>query len=93
MIIFAGVGGGYSLGHENRGGTTRCKPIIMSSSMSTNTQTQVTRSQSFAQRSPASNTSIPTDEDEDSMHEKYFSSNILAFHSKKPVDSTPLVSC
>lgn len=70
----------------------------MSSSLNA-ANNQVNRSQSFAQqRSPAasvgvsSSPSATTDnEEEDSMHEKYFSPNILSMHGKKSIETTPLV--
>lgn len=70
----------------------------MSSSLNQGSNNQVTRSQSFAQqRSPAaaaglhSSPSATTDnEEEDSMHEKYFSPNVLSMQ-KKSIESTPLV--
>lgn len=96
--ICEGVGGGYSLGYESRGNCSRSKPIIMSSSLNT-TSHPINRSQSFAQqRSPAasgginSSPSVITDyEEEDSMHEKYFSPHILSMHGKKSSETTPLV--
>lgn len=97
-VLCVGVGGGYSLGYENRSSCSRSKPIIMSSSLNQGSNNQVTRSQSFAQqRSPAaaaglhSSPSATTDnEEEDSMHEKYFSPNVLSMQ-KKAIESTPLV--
>lgn len=97
LSLRIGVGGGYSLGYESRGSCARSKPVIMSSSLNTNNQ--VARSQSFAQqRSLAQSGMNPSpsaatdNEEEDSMHEKYFSPNILSMHGKKPAETTPLVS-
>lgn len=60
----------------------------------------MSRSQSFAQqRSPAASAGINSspsantdNEEEDSMHEKYFSPNVLSMHGKKSMETTPLVS-
>jgi len=87
------IGGGYSLGHDNRNNScSRPRPpVVLSSSLS---NSQICRSQSFAQKSIATKTSIEAEE-EDSMHEKYLApSGLLGMpprHGKKSVESTPLV--
>lgn len=87
------IGGGYSLGHDNRNNScSRPRPpVVLSSSLS---NSQICRSQSFAQKSIATKTSIDAEE-EDSMHEKYLApSGLLGMpprHGKKSVESTPLV--
>ncbi|XP_050536815.1 uncharacterized protein LOC126902995 isoform X2 [Daktulosphaira vitifoliae] len=86
------IGGGYSLGNDNRNNScSRPRPPVnLSSSLSNN---QIIRSQSFAQKSIGSKKSRYKDE-EDSMHEKYLSPNglmgIPPRHGKKSVESTPL---
>ncbi|VVC26558.1 Rho GTPase-activating protein domain,WW domain,MyTH4 domain,Rho GTPase activation protein [Cinara cedri] len=88
------IGGGYSLGHDNRNNScSRPRPpAVLSSSLS---NSQICRSQSFAQKSIATKTSIEVEE-EDSMHEKYLApSGLLGMpprHGKKSVESTPLSS-
>lgn len=87
------IGGGYSLGHDNRNNScSRPRPpVVLSSSLS---NSQICRSQSFAQKSIATKISIEAEE-EDSMHEKYLApSGLLGMpprHGKKSVESTPLV--
>lgn len=88
------IGGGYSLGHDNR--NNNCSrprpPVVQSSSLS---NSQICRSQSFAQKSIGTKISVETEED-DSMHEKYLApSGLLGMpprHGKKSVESTPLVN-
>ncbi|XP_050437362.1 rho GTPase-activating protein 39 isoform X2 [Adelges cooleyi] len=88
------IGGGYSLGHDNRNNScSRPRPpVILSSSLS---NSQISRSQSFAQKSLGVKTPLEAD-DEDSMHEKYLSpSGLMGMpprHGKKSVESTPLTS-
>lgn len=87
------IGGGYSLGHDNRNNScSRPRPpVVLSSSLS---NSQICRSQSFAQKSIATKTSIEVEE-EDSMHEKYLAPcGLLGMpprHGKKSVESTPVV--
>lgn len=87
------IGGGYSLGYDNRNNScSRPRPpVALSSSLS---NSQICRSQSFAQKSIAPKTSIEAEE-EDSMHEKYLApSGLLGMpprHGKKSIESTPLV--
>lgn len=87
------IGGGYSLGYDNRNNScSRPRlPVTLSSSLS---NSQICRSQSFAQKSIATKSSIEAEE-EDSMHEKYLApSGLLGMpprHGKKSVESTPLV--
>ncbi|XP_018905997.1 uncharacterized protein RhoGAP93B isoform X2 [Bemisia tabaci] len=79
------VGGGYSLGHENRSGScSRAnRQILLPSSASSH---HLSRSHSFAMAAhPLSGAqSVDNDEQDDSMHEKYFQNA-----SKLSVESTP----
>lgn len=89
------IGGGYSLGHDNR--NNNCSrprpPGVLSSSLS---NTQICRSQSFAQKSIGTKISVDAADEDDSMHEKYLApSGLLGMpprHGKKSVESTPLVN-
>ncbi|XP_046664584.1 rho GTPase-activating protein 39 isoform X2 [Homalodisca vitripennis] len=89
------VGGGYSLGHENRNSgssVSRNRPTLCSSQ--SNQQLSRSRSQTTPQpiTTPltVSSTLSLDQEEEDSMHEKYFlSSNAQLSSGRRSVESTP----
>ncbi|XP_014258422.1 rho GTPase-activating protein 39 isoform X2 [Cimex lectularius] len=76
------IGGGYSLGQENRS-TSRPQRILTGSSSNHG----ISRSQSFAQKQ---STAVPAEEEEDSMHEKYFMSGRRSVDSPMDKESSAL---
>ncbi|XP_075236295.1 myTH4 and RhoGAP_KIAA1688 domain-containing protein RhoGAP93B isoform X3 [Lycorma delicatula] len=101
------VGGGYSLGHENRSsggtGTTGRSPRPLIPSSLSNNQLSISRSHSFAQRQtppisssveqtptlPVASTLSLDQEEEDSMHEKYFVPGAHLTPGRRSIESTP----
>ncbi|XP_054274187.1 rho GTPase-activating protein 39-like isoform X2 [Macrosteles quadrilineatus] len=88
------VGGGYSLGHENRntGSVSRTRPALSNSQ--SNQHLSRSRSQTTPQPVTAplsvSSTLSLDQEEEDSMHEKYFlSGNTQLSSGRRSVESTP----
>lgn len=86
-FFFSGIGGGYSLGHDNRCGSMSRAP--RNPHVKIPSTAQISRSQSFAQggaASPHSHSRGEKDE-EDSMHEKYFLKKLESSQSTPQVNS------
>lgn len=88
------VGGGYSLGHENRNAGSvvgRTRPILCSSQSNQQLSRNRTHNQqhTVSPQIAVSSTLSLDQEEEDSMHEKYFLSGSAPLSGRRSVESTP----